>query len=120
MKTGSQQVAAYIAAAPARARPLLRQLRRIVKTSAPGAEERLSYRMPYYAYHGRLAYFAAFRNHVSFFVMVRDKRAFVEQMKPYRVSPSTLRFAFDRPIPASLVKRLVKARVRELEAAKAR
>ena len=118
MKTGKQQVDAYIAAAPRKAQPMLRQLRRIIRTCAPEADERLSYRMPYYSLDGRLAYFAAFASHVSFFVMVRGKQRFAARMKPYQTSPSTLRFPIGTRLPVTLLKALVIARAKELKAAK--
>lgn len=117
MKTGKQQVDAYIAAAPPPARPMLRQLRQIVRAAAPRAEERLSYRMPYYHYHGRLAYFSAFKHHVSFFVMARGKKAFASDMKPYQTSPSTLRFPYGTRLPVTLLRKLIQARVKENEPA---
>lgn len=64
-RSGIQDVDAYIAAAPAPAQPLLRTLRAIVKSEAPSAEEGLSYGMPYYEYHGRLAYFAVHKTHIG-------------------------------------------------------
>ena len=58
----------YIAAAPARARAVLRQLRRVIKTAAPKADERISYGMPYYGYKGRLAYFRLAKGHVGLYI----------------------------------------------------
>jgi uncharacterized protein YdhG (YjbR/CyaY superfamily) len=114
--TGREQVDAYIAAAPRAARPMLRELRRIVRRAAPEAIETLSYRMPYYSHHGRLTYFAAFSKHVSLYAMGKSKKQFAEAMKPYQTSESTLRFPLGTKIPAALVTRLIRARVRELEA----
>lgn len=51
------------------ARSMLKRIRTAVKAAAPMAEERISYRMPYYHYRGRVAYFAAFKDHVSLFAM---------------------------------------------------
>src|SRR5262245_20026966 len=117
-KTGKQQVDDYIAAAPKPAQPMLRQLRRIIKTNAPKAVEKLSYRMPYYDYHGRLTYFSAFTKHVSLFVMNRAKQRFAAEMKPFRTTPTPLRFPLGTKIPAGLVARLVRARARENEQAR--
>ena len=97
---------------------MLRQLRRIIKTSAPKATEKLSYRMPYYHYQGRLIYFAAFSKHVSLYVMGKSKQKFAKEIKPYQTSSSTLRFPFGTKIPVRLVTRIVRARVREIEATK--
>src|SRR5262249_47296850 len=118
VKTGRQLVDGYIAAAPAPARPMLRELRRIVRTCAPGAEEKLSYQMPYYHLGGRLTYFAAFKNHVSLFVMGRAKKELAAEMKPYQTSASTLRFPLGSRIPARLVAKLIRGRARELETRK--
>ena len=119
-RSGRQQVDAYIAAAPKPARSMLRELRRLIKSAAPQAVERLSYRMPYYSHHGRLTYFAAFSKHVSLYMMGKSKQQFAEATKPYRTSATTLRFGFGTRIPARLVTRLIRARVRENEAKLAR
>ena len=63
-------------------------------------------------------YFAAFSKHVSVFAMGKSKAQFAAEMKPYRTSASTLRFPFGAKLPARLIARLVRARVRENEAAK--
>lgn len=112
-----KNVAAYIAAAPAKARPMLRQLRRAIRAAAPRADERISYRMPYYHYHGRLIYFATFTNHIGLYVMNRAKGDFAAAMKPYQTSKATLRFPIGSKIPVGLVTKLVKARAKENEAA---
>src|SRR5690606_20549688 len=67
MKGDVATVADYIAKAPKWARGTLRELRRVIRKAAPEARESISYQMPYYSQNGRLAYFAAFRSHCSFF-----------------------------------------------------
>ena len=114
-----QDVDAYIAAAPPKARPMLRELRRIIKASAPGVTESLSYKMPYYALNGRLTYFAAFANHVSLFCWGLPMKRYAREVEPYRTSSATLQFPIGAKIPAALVAKLVKARVADqLERAK--
>lgn len=115
MQPAKQDVDEYIAAAPKPARPMLRELRRIVKACAPKATEKLSYRMPYYHYHGRWVYFAAFSKHVSLYVMGRAKRVFAEELEPYQTSASTLQFPFGTKLPARLISRIVRDRVDENE-----
>jgi uncharacterized protein YdhG (YjbR/CyaY superfamily) len=110
-------VATYIAAAPRPAQPMLRALRRIVRANAPKATEALSYRMPYYSYHGRLIYFAAFSTHVGVYVMGKSKEKFAAGMKPYRKTAATLQFPFGTRIPERLIARLVRPRVKEIEQA---
>ena len=65
----AKNVDSYIAAAPEAARPILRQLRRIITTAVPEAEETISSGMPFYRYHGRLAYFAAHKDHVGLYAL---------------------------------------------------
>ncbi len=118
MKRAPASVNAYIAAAPKAARPQLRQLRRIIKAVAPKAEEKISYQMPYYGSFGRLAYFAAFRNHVSFFAMMSraTRRKYARQLQRYQTGKATLQFSFGAKIPVTLVRTLVTIRVKENEA----
>ena len=117
MKTGpAKDVAAYIAAAPAKTRPMLRTLRRAIRTAAPKAEERISYRMPYYHHHGRLIYFAAYTHHIGLYIMGRAKGELAAELKPYQTSKATLRFRIGSKIPVRLVTKLVKARAKENEA----
>jgi uncharacterized protein YdhG (YjbR/CyaY superfamily) len=87
-----------------------------VKSAAPKAEEKISHSMPYYSHHGRLAYFAAFKNHVSFYVMGQAREQYAKELKPYATSKATLRFPIGTRIPVTLLRRLIRARVRENEA----
>ena len=119
MKPAVKDVNEYIAAAPKLAQPMLRELRRVIKAAAPKATEKLSYRMPYYHYHKRLIYFAAFSKHVGLYIMGASKLKFAREIKPYQTSPSTLRFPLGSKIPSALVAKLVRARVSEVDAARA-
>ncbi len=113
-ESGSKEVDAYIAAAPKKAQPHLRQLRALIKSGAPKAEERISYRMPYYRYHGHLMYFAAFQSHVGLYpVGNADKHL---EMSQYMTGKGTYRFPLDQPLPVALIRRLSKTRVTENEA----
>jgi uncharacterized protein YdhG (YjbR/CyaY superfamily) len=114
---GEQAVNAYIAAAPKAVQPMLRELRLAIRSAAPKAEEKLSYRMPFYAYHGRLIYFAAHRNHVGMYPIIgREKDLYARELKPYMAAKATLQFPIGKPIPIGLVKKVVKERARENEA----
>lgn len=117
MDKRADPVAAYIAAAPKPAQPMLRELRRIIRANAPKATETISYKIPYYSQHGRLIYFAAFSKHVGVYVMGKSKEQFADEMKPYRKTKATLQFPFGAKIPARLIAKLVRARVRENEQA---
>lgn len=114
----AKSVAEYIAAAPPKARPMLRQLRAAVKAAAPQAKEDMGYGMPYYSYKGRLVYFAAFTNHVSLFGATRVLRAHAPTLKKYMTSRATLQFQIGTRIPVTLVMRIVKAVAQANDAAK--
>lgn len=110
----SSEVDAYIAAAPKAAQPLLRRLRALIKEAAPKAEERISYRMPHYHYHGRLVYFAAFKDHIGLYPAGYAEK--YKDLRKYMSGKGTLRFPLDEPLPAALIKRFIKTRVKENEA----
>jgi uncharacterized protein YdhG (YjbR/CyaY superfamily) len=97
-------------------RPKLRQLQKIVKTLAPGAEEKLSYGMPYYSLNGRLLYFNAFKNHIGLFAMPSAVRAFKKELKGYKTSTGTIQFSLDKPLPVALIRKIVRYRVKEQRA----
>ena len=114
---GEQAVDAYIASAPKPVQPMLREIRQAIKGAAPKAEEKLSYRMPFYAYHGRLIYFAAHRTHVGMYPIIgRTKDLYAKELKPYMAAKATLQFPIGQPLPIALVKKVVKERAKENEA----
>lgn len=119
-KSGADGVAAveaYLAEAPEPHRTTLERVRAMIRAAAPEeAEECISYGMPAFRYKGALVGYAAFKKHCSFFPMgsaVLDELG--AEVAPYRTAKGTLQFAPDKPLPASLVKKLVKARVRQNE-----
>jgi uncharacterized protein YdhG (YjbR/CyaY superfamily) len=110
MYKAAKDVSAYIAAAPKEARPKLLQLRKIVKAAAPDAVEAISYAMPYYKYHGALVGFAAFKNHIGFYVGTLVQQH-TRELEGYETSKGTVRFPLDKPLPVSIIKKLLKARI---------
>lgn len=109
-------VAAYIAAAPRAAQPMLRQLREAIRTSAPKAEERISYGMPLYEQQGRLVYFAGYEHHVALYAAVPSNNLYAGELEKYMAARSTIKFPIGRPLPLALIRKVVKARVKENEA----
>jgi uncharacterized protein YdhG (YjbR/CyaY superfamily) len=113
----AKNVDEYLAAVPDDVRPVLEKLRRTIRAAAPMAEEVISFQIPTFRYHGPLVHFAAFRNHCSFFGVskpVIDR--FSSELIPWDTSGTTIHFSAKNPLPASLVKKIVKARVEENEA----
>ncbi len=114
-------VDAYLAKVPPEQRAALQRLRDLVRAAAPDAEEVISYRMPAFRYRGNLVYYAAFADHCSLFIgSVVTQRKFAAELKPFAAGKGTVRFTPDHPLPADLVRRIVRARVAENEARNAR
>jgi uncharacterized protein YdhG (YjbR/CyaY superfamily) len=106
----------YLAGLSAENRTALQKVRRAVHAAAPGAEECISYGMPAFRLHGKLiAGFKAATNHCSFHPMsgatVATLRA---DLAAYDTSPGTIRFSARAGLPATLVRKLVKARIAEV------
>lgn len=118
MKT-YKDVPSYIAAAPDEARAMLRRMRAIIKALAPAAEEKIGYGMPGYKLHGRpLAYFAAFKDHVSFFPASGSfLKTFSSELKKYRTGKGTVQFPYGKPLPIALLRKLVRARAASVASA---
>ena len=114
--TTAKTVDEYLAAVPADARASLEKLRKMIRAAAPKAEELISYQIPMYEHHGMLVGFAAFKNHCSFFVGTKNIETFKDELKSYGTSKGTIRFPVDKPLPAALVKKMVKAHIAENEA----
>jgi uncharacterized protein YdhG (YjbR/CyaY superfamily) len=111
----------YLSTVPEDKRRALQKLREQIRAAAPEATEAISYSMPAFKFKGNLVSFAAFKDHCSLFPMsVEAIEAFGDELKDYRTSKGTLRFTPDKPLPAALVKKLVKARMRENEAKSSR
>lgn len=107
----------YIAHRPPPAQRMLKTIRATIRQAAPQAIEKMSYGMPYYHYHGRVAYFAAFRDHVSFFAMMSQatRIKFKKQLQPYQTGKATLRFPLGTKVPVRLIAQLVSARRRQID-----
>jgi uncharacterized protein YdhG (YjbR/CyaY superfamily) len=105
----------YLATLPAEMRRALEALRETIRAAAPEATETISYHMPTFRLQGRfLVSYAAFKEHCSLFPASKAvMEAHGEALKPYFSGKGTLRFTPDRPIPAPLVKKIVKTRVEE-------
>jgi uncharacterized protein YdhG (YjbR/CyaY superfamily) len=116
MRIPAKDVNAYIEAAPGGSQKGLRALRRAIRAAAPQAEETISYGMPAYKHHGQLVYFAAFKDHCSFFPGSKAMlKIFSKELKPFDASGGTIRFTPEKLLPATLVRKIVKARVAENE-----
>jgi len=111
----------YLAGVPEPARGTLNKVRAAIRSAVPPeATESISYGVPMFKYKGLLLGYAAFSNHCSVFPGPAVIAAFKDELKGFTTSKGTIRFPSDQPLPASLVKRLVKARIKENGAKKQR
>ena len=125
MKTNAsapRDVDEYIAGFPNEVRTILEKVRTTIRKAAPGAQEKISYRIPTFTLDGKyLIYFAAFQKHVGLYPAPRGAEEFKEELAAYGGGKGTVQFSFDKPIPFGLITRIVKFRIKEnLARAKAR
>jgi uncharacterized protein YdhG (YjbR/CyaY superfamily) len=111
----------YLNRVPEPARSTLNSVRATIRSVAPPeATEVISYGIPTFKYKGMLASYAAFSDHCSLFPGAGPTIKFKNDLKNFQTSKGTIRFAPDKPLPAALVKKLLKSRIRENERKKAR
>jgi uncharacterized protein YdhG (YjbR/CyaY superfamily) len=112
----------YLAALPAGQRAALNEVRKTVSSVAPDATEVISYKMPAFKYQGRmLVWYAAFKDHLSLFpASEKVLEELGEALKPYFSGKGTIRFTMEDPLPTALVKKIVKTRIAENQAATGR
>lgn len=116
MATKPRTIDEYLAGVDAESRGTLQKVRRAIHAAAPKAEECISYGMPAFRLNGMLiAGFRAAANHCSFHPMSGTTvGSLVKELAGYDTSPGTIRFAARDALPATLVRKLVKARIGEL------
>jgi len=103
----------YISAFSPEVQAVLQQVRQVVRSAAPDAQEVISYQMPALRQHGVLVYFAAFKNHIGFYPPVRGDSRLEKAAAPYAGENGNLRFPLDQPIPFELIKRLTAFRLKQ-------
>jgi uncharacterized protein YdhG (YjbR/CyaY superfamily) len=110
----------YIANSDEKARPIMKEIRTIIKSAIPKAEEKISWGMPFYRYHGAIAGFSVFKNYVDFGfcnVFSAEERKIFED-RGYVTKKKIVQIRFDQPVPAEEIKRIVEERAKENEAGK--
>lgn len=116
MAVSLNAVDAYIESAPATQQPRLREVREIIRSTAPAAVEKLSYGMPFYEYSGqRLVYFAGHKGHVGVYAIAHVDGQAPDELKPYLDHRSTLRLPFDGPLPVAGIRIAIRRRLQDIE-----
>jgi uncharacterized protein YdhG (YjbR/CyaY superfamily) len=117
MPSKPQTIDEYLAPLSKEKRAALEKLRKDIKSAAPKAEECISYQLPAFRLGGRmLVAFGAARNHCAFYPGSRPIETHKRELKAYDTSKGTIRFPVESPLPASLVRKLVKTRIAEYAA----
>ncbi len=106
-----ETIGQYIEQFPPNARLLLEEMRAIIKGAAPGAIEKISYKMPAFYLNGNLVYFAAFKEHIGLYPLPHAIQAFERELKDYITGKGSIQFPIDRPLPKDLIARIVKSRI---------
>ena len=99
---------AYIASFPPDRQKTLVELRTTIQAAAPEAEEKISYDMPTFTFHGRLIYFAAWKKHVAVYgIPASTLDALKDEVSPYKTEKGALLFPFTQPLPLALITQIV-------------
>jgi uncharacterized protein YdhG (YjbR/CyaY superfamily) len=112
-KINFQSIDEYILTFPPKIQEILENIRKVVKESAPDAQEKISYQMPTFVLHGNLVYFAAFKNHIGFYPTPSGIEAFKDELSVYKGAKGSIQFPLEKPIPYELISKIVKVRVAE-------
>ena len=114
-KTVPATVDEYLAEVPEPARSTLNKVRAVIQSVVPpGTAEVLSYRIPAFKYKRVLVWYAAFSDHCSLFPTASVIEKLGKELKAYTVSKGTIHFPIDKPLPSALLKKIVKARLRDI------
>lgn len=115
-------VAEYIQGFPKDVQSRLKSLRKLIKETAPKAEEVISYGIPAYRFgttlKGRLVYFAAFEKHIGVYPASAGSAEVQRQLSKYRVGKGTFQFPHSAPLPLPLIKKFVASRLKNIQSAK--
>jgi uncharacterized protein YdhG (YjbR/CyaY superfamily) len=104
----------YIAGFPPETQIVLEEMRALIRTSAPGATETISYAIPTFDLNGRhLVHFAGYKSHIGFYPVPSGLEAFKEDLMPYKQGKGSVQFPLGQPLPADLIRRIVEFRVAE-------
>ncbi len=99
----------YLAAVPSGVRPILEEIRALVKRTVPDAQETISYQMPAFRRKGVFFYYAAFKKHIGIYPPLHGDEALEQELLPYRGEKGNLKFPLNQPMPYDLIARVAVA-----------
>jgi uncharacterized protein YdhG (YjbR/CyaY superfamily) len=114
MRSSAGTIDEYIAEFPAETQAVLREMRALIRASAPDAKETISYAIPTFDLNGRhLVHFAGYERHIGFYPIPSGIEAFKDEFKPYKQGKGSIQFPLGQPLPKDLIRRVVEFRVAE-------
>jgi uncharacterized protein YdhG (YjbR/CyaY superfamily) len=112
-KSTFESIDEYISKFSPEVQEILKTLRKVIKESAPDADEKISYQMPTFALYGNLVHFAAYKNHIGFYPAPSAIDAFKQELAPYKSAKGSVQFPIEKPLPYDLISKMVKFRAAE-------
>ncbi|HVG09031.1 MAG TPA: DUF1801 domain-containing protein [Thermoanaerobaculia bacterium] len=112
-RSTARSIDEYIEEFPPETRKVLEEMRALIKASAPGATEKISYAIPTFYLNGNLVHFAGYERHIGFYPGARGIEAFKEDLKSYKSAKGSVQFPLGQPLPTDLIRRIVELRVAE-------
>ena len=113
-RSTANSIEEYIAEFPPETQKVLEEMRALIRTSAPGATERISYAIPTFDLNGRhLVHFAGYKTHIGFYPVPSGLEAFKEDLTPYKQGKGSVQFPLGQSLPTDLIRRIVEFRVAE-------
>ena len=103
----------YIKTFPKDVQEILMELRYVINSAAPEAQEAISYQIPTFKLNGNLVHFAGYKNHIGFYPTPSAINEFKNELSQFQVSKGAIKFPIGKPIPFDLVRRIVEYRVLE-------
>jgi uncharacterized protein YdhG (YjbR/CyaY superfamily) len=114
MKTVQQgTIDEYIAGYPKEVQQLLQDLRSTIRKAAPDAAESINYGIPTFTLNGNLVHFGAYKNHIGFYPAPSGIKAFEKELSVYDGAKGSIKFPIEKPLPLSLISKIVTFRVKE-------
>ncbi len=100
----------YIAQFPEDVQRILVKIRSMIKESAPGAVEKISYNMPAFDLNGDLVWFSAWKHHIGFYPRTSEMDASIAGLSAYKGTKGSVHFPLDQPMPYEIISKIVKLR----------
>ena len=114
MKNNIKDVDSYIESSAIVAHPILEEIRKVIKSTVQEVEEGISYGFPFYKYHGALAHFAEYKNHVAigFGSDLQDKDREILEKNGYAIGQKRIQIKFDQKVPTTVIREILKTQAK--------